>query len=115
MGFVGNFMNMMFAVPAEDYKLSPTAVKALELMLILTLTTSKMRAPPRSGWQAPPERTRTPVSQPVSPRYGDPRTAAPTKQSSTCWWVTQKTSTNTSLAPKTKTIIPFDGFWTPGL
>ena len=35
MGFVGNFMNMMFAVPAEDYKLSPTAVKALELMLIL--------------------------------------------------------------------------------
>jgi len=30
-----NFLSMMFAVPAEDYVLSPTAVRALETMLIL--------------------------------------------------------------------------------
>jgi citrate synthase len=35
LGFVGNFMNMMFAVPAEPYDLNPVAVRALELMLIL--------------------------------------------------------------------------------
>ncbi len=35
LGYVENFLHMMFAVPAEDYKPSPTAVKALETMLIL--------------------------------------------------------------------------------
>ena len=35
LGFVNNFMNMMFAVPAEPYDANPTAVRALELMLIL--------------------------------------------------------------------------------
>lgn len=35
LGFVGNFMNMMFSVPAEDYDLNPVAVRALELMMIL--------------------------------------------------------------------------------
>ncbi|MBT6275757.1 MAG: citrate synthase, partial [Chromatiales bacterium] len=35
LGYVNNFMRMMYAVPAEPYQVSPTAVKALELMMIL--------------------------------------------------------------------------------
>ena len=33
--YVANFMNMMFAVPAEDYELDPVIEKALDLLLIL--------------------------------------------------------------------------------
>lgn len=33
--YVANFMNMMFAVPAEDYELDPIIEKALDLLLIL--------------------------------------------------------------------------------
>ena len=35
LGYVENFLNMMFSVPNCDYQLSPVAVKALDLMLIL--------------------------------------------------------------------------------
>ncbi len=35
LGYVENFLRMMFAVPTEPYVLNPTAVRALELMLIL--------------------------------------------------------------------------------
>ncbi len=35
LGYVENFLQMMFAVPAETYKIDPAAVRALELMLIL--------------------------------------------------------------------------------
>ena len=84
MGFVGNFMNMMFAVPAEDYKLSPTAVKALELMLILhadheqNASTSTVRLAGSSG--ANPYA----CIATVSPRCGVRRTAVPTRRLSTC-------------------------------
>jgi citrate synthase len=35
LGYVENFTRLMFAVPAEDYKPNPVAVKALELIMIL--------------------------------------------------------------------------------
>jgi citrate synthase len=35
LGYVENFMNMMFAVPAEPYSFNETAVRALEILLIL--------------------------------------------------------------------------------
>ncbi len=35
LGYVENFTRMMFAVPAEDFKLNPVAVKAIELIMIL--------------------------------------------------------------------------------
>lgn len=35
LGFVENFMRMMFGVPAEPYRANPVAVRALELMMIL--------------------------------------------------------------------------------
>lgn len=35
LGYVANFCRMMYAVPAEEYEPNPTAVKALELILIL--------------------------------------------------------------------------------
>jgi citrate synthase len=33
--YCGNFLNMMFSVPAEDYSIDPEIVKALNLLLIL--------------------------------------------------------------------------------
>ncbi len=35
LGYVENFLNMMFAVPAESYNANPVAVKALEMILLL--------------------------------------------------------------------------------
>jgi citrate synthase len=35
LGFAENFLHMMFATPAEDYKISPTLAKAMERILIL--------------------------------------------------------------------------------
>ena len=35
LGYVENFLNMMFSVPMREYQPNPTAVKALNLMLIL--------------------------------------------------------------------------------
>jgi len=35
LGFVENFLRMMFAVPAEEYQANPTFVRALELIMIL--------------------------------------------------------------------------------
>ena len=34
-GYVENFMQMMFAVPAQEYVHNPVAAKALEVMMIL--------------------------------------------------------------------------------
>ncbi|MCB1160548.1 MAG: citrate (Si)-synthase, partial [Leptospiraceae bacterium] len=35
LGYVENFLNMMFAVPAENYEIDPVISKALDLLLIL--------------------------------------------------------------------------------
>lgn len=35
LSYVGNFLNMMFSVPAEDYTVDPVVEKALDLLLIL--------------------------------------------------------------------------------
>jgi len=35
LGFVENFLRMMFAVPAEDYEVNPTFLRALEVIMIL--------------------------------------------------------------------------------
>ncbi|MBF0159971.1 MAG: citrate (Si)-synthase [Magnetococcales bacterium] len=35
LGYVENFLNMMFSVPCDDYKISPVAARALEQILIL--------------------------------------------------------------------------------
>ncbi|MEM7016484.1 MAG: citrate synthase [Pseudomonadota bacterium] len=35
LGYVENFLHMMFSVPAEEYRFNPIAVKALEIMMIL--------------------------------------------------------------------------------
>ncbi|EIJ43349.1 citrate synthase I, hexameric type [Beggiatoa alba B18LD] len=35
LGYTENFLQMMFSMPSEEYKISPTAAKALETMLIL--------------------------------------------------------------------------------
>ncbi len=35
LGYVENFMHMMFSVPKEEYQFNQTAIKALEIMLIL--------------------------------------------------------------------------------
>ena len=35
LSYVGNFVNMMFSVPAEDYEIDPVIEKALDMLLIL--------------------------------------------------------------------------------
>jgi citrate synthase len=35
LSYVGNFLNMMFSVPAEDYEVDPVVERALDLLLIL--------------------------------------------------------------------------------
>lgn len=35
LSYSGNFLNMMFSVPSEDYKISPTLEKAMDLIFIL--------------------------------------------------------------------------------
>lgn len=35
LGYVENFLNMMFAVPAETYEIDPVIVKAIEMILVL--------------------------------------------------------------------------------
>ncbi|MCS7205594.1 MAG: citrate synthase [Leptospiraceae bacterium] len=35
LSYVGNFLNMMFSVPAEDYEIDPVVERALEVLLIL--------------------------------------------------------------------------------
>ncbi|MBI3395530.1 MAG: citrate (Si)-synthase, partial [Spirochaetia bacterium] len=35
LSYVGNFLNMMFSVPAEDYEIDPVVERALDLLLIL--------------------------------------------------------------------------------
>ncbi len=35
LGYVENFLNMMFSIPCRDYEPSPVAAKALDLLLIL--------------------------------------------------------------------------------
>ncbi|MBU3759212.1 MAG: citrate synthase [Candidatus Omnitrophica bacterium] len=35
LGYVDNFLNMMFAVPAESYEINPKASRALEMILVL--------------------------------------------------------------------------------
>jgi len=35
LSYVGNFLNMMFSVPAEDYEIDPVVERALEMLLIL--------------------------------------------------------------------------------
>ncbi len=35
LSYAGNFLRMMFSVPAEEYKLSPTLEKAMDMLLIL--------------------------------------------------------------------------------
>ena len=84
LGYVENFLQMMFAVRAEPYVPNPVAVRALELMLILhadheqNASTSTVRLAGSSG--ANPFACVPPVSQ----HCGDLPTVAPTRRSSTC-------------------------------
>ena len=52
LSYTANFMRMMFAVPAEEYKVNPVLVKALDRILILPGARSKSRRSardPRAG------------------------------------------------------------------
>ena len=80
LGYVENFLRMMFAVPAESYQPNPTFVRALETILILhadheqNASTSTVRLASSSG--ANP----SPALRPASRRCGGLLTAAPTRR-----------------------------------
>ena len=81
LGYVENFLQMMFAVRAEPYLPSPVAVRALELMMILhARPRAETRARPRCGSRAAPGRIRTPASPRGSRPCGVRRTEAPTRR-----------------------------------
>ena len=105
LGYVENFLHMMFGTPCEEYKPNPVLVRALDRILILhadheqNASTSTVRL---AGSSAP---TRSPASPPASPACGARRTAAPTRPRWTCWKrsATSRASGSSSTAPRTRT------------
>ena len=107
LGYVENFTRMMFAVPAEDFKLNPVAVKAIELIMILhadheqNASTSTVRLSGSSG--------ANPFASIASAWRvcGDLHTVVRMKQSSTCWiasFTRARPSSKSSHAPRTRMI-----------
>ena len=84
LSYAENFLHMMFAVPAEEYKMNPVLSKAMDRIFILhadheqNASTSTVRLAGSSG--ANP----SPASPPASPACGGRPMAAPMKPCSTC-------------------------------
>ena len=85
LSYSGNFLKMMFSVPAEDYVVNPIVEKAMDRILMLhadheqNASTSTVRLAGSSG--ANPFAC---IAAPASPRCGARAMAAPTRPSSTC-------------------------------
>ena len=78
--YAENFLQMMFGVPCEPYRVNPVLARALDRIFILhadheqNASTSTVRLVGSSA------RARTPRSRRGSPRCGGRRTAAPTRR-----------------------------------
>ena len=103
--YASNFLNMCFAVPAEDYVVDPILSRAMDRIFTLhadheqNASTSTVGSPPR---RAP---TPSPASPPASPASGDRRTAGPTRRACGCCARSARStaSRSTSPAPRTRT------------
>ena len=80
LSYAANFLHMMNAVPAEEYKVNPILARAMDRIFILhadheqNASTSTVRLAGSTG------RTRSRASPPGSPAYGAPRMAARTRR-----------------------------------
>jgi len=95
LGYAENFLYMTFAVPCEEYKVSPTLARAMDRIFILhadheqNASTSTVRLAGSTGANpfacvaagiAGPHSAAMPASPPALLRCGDRRTAAPTRR-----------------------------------
>ena len=79
LGYAENFLHMTFAVPCEEYKVSPTSRGRWTASSSCTPITSRTPRPRPCATPARPAPTRSPASPPASPRCGVRRMAAPTR------------------------------------
>jgi citrate synthase len=84
LSYSANFMRMMFATPAADYKVNDVLVRALDRILILHADHEQTRQHRRCVWPARRVRTRLRVSRPASPACGALRTVVPTRPRCRC-------------------------------
>ena len=82
--YTSNFLQMCFAVPCEPYIVNPSSRARSTAYSFCMPITSRMHRRRQSVSPAHQEPTHSRVSRPVSPAFGGPRTAAPTKPRSTC-------------------------------
>ena len=66
LSYVGNFMHMMWGVPAEEYEVDPIIESALNKLFILPQITSRTAQPRRFAWSVLPKPTCTAASAGVS-------------------------------------------------
>jgi citrate synthase len=87
LSYAGNFLHMLFAIPAEKYQVNPVIEQALNQIMVLhadhgqCASTTTVRAAGSSG------RISSPAWRPVWRRCGGRCTAAPTRPVCKCWGI----------------------------
>lgn len=105
--YAGNFLRMCFAVPAEDYEVSPPSRAPWTRFSSCTPITSRTPPPPRCVWPA----LRVPIPLPAlrrgSPRCGVRPMAVPMKPRSPCSKRSARLTAfpNMSARPRTRMIL----------
>ena len=84
LSYTGNFLRMMFAVPAEPTRSRRFLKKPSTCCLSCTQTTSRIARRRRFAWWAPVEQTFMHRWPPVSALFGDRFMGEPTRRSSRC-------------------------------
>jgi len=103
--YAGNFLHMCFAVPAEEYVVSPILAKAMDRIMMLHADHEHRTPRPRPcGWRGPRGRTPLPASPRVSPASGGRRMAEPTRPVWRCCARSGPSTAfpNTSQRPRTR-------------
>ena len=80
LSYAENFMHMMFATPAEEYKPNPVLAHALDRILILHADHEQNASTSTVGSPVPAAQIRSPAFQPGLPVYGGRRMVEPTRR-----------------------------------
>lgn len=84
LGFSANFLRMCFAVPAEEYVVSPTMARAMDRIFTLHADHEQMHQHLQCVWLALLTPTHLRVSRQALHHFGGRHTVAPTKHASIC-------------------------------